>query len=143
MKPRYVEGLARCSAQDNILLKFLPKRRKHNMPMSFIGKVTMYLIRDNNNLVLKTDFTHFSKLRLSPYTPYRIVWAAQYKKLHFFVNYLPLKILKVNAVLPILIYKPVVHKLPPVEHNCLRKRIVHRLLDEHTITLFCECPHSY
>ena len=143
MKPRNVEGLARRSAQDNILLKFLPKRWKHNLLMSFIGKVTMYLIRDNNNLVLKTDFTHFSKLRLSPYTPYRIVRAAQYEKLHIFVNYLPLKILKVNAVLPILIYKPVVHKLPPVEHDCLRKRIVHRLLDEHTVTLFCECPHSY
>ena len=111
--------------------------------MPFVGKVTMYLIRYNNNLVLKADFTHFSKLSLSPYTSYRIVRAAQYEKLHIFVNYLLFKILKVNAVLPILIYKLVVHKLPLVEHDCLRKRIVHRLLNEYAVTLIGKCPHSY
>ena len=69
------------------------------MLVAFESKVSMNLVRNDNDIVVGANFSHTHKLFAQPHTTTRIVRVAQKEKFALF--HFLLKILKVNLILSI------------------------------------------
>ena len=141
LKSRKVKGLARRRAGHHKFPVAFLESRQHLM-RSLKDEIRVDFIADHNHSVPLADVTQPQKLLLCPHPADRVVRVAEEKELHLTAAYFFFKIRKIDPVSSVLsLHERVIHNLPAVIADYLRKRIVDRLLQQHRVTRLGERPH--
>ena len=102
-------------------------------------KIAVYLVRNDDNAVLKADVAGAAQLFLSPYAADRVVRAAQYIHLYIVFNYLFLKIVKVYSIMTVFVKNERrVYKPAAVLLYYIAEGVVNRAVYDDRVVWFCK-----
>ena len=112
-------------------------------------KIRMDLITHDRNPIFQANVSKPCQLLRGPDSSDRIMRIAEEKQLNLILFYLTFKILKINMIFMILAeHQCIADDSSSVVLNHLRKRIVNRRLDQHSVSrlricLHCHCQSKY
>ena len=116
------------------------------MLVTGIDKIVVNLIADYDHLMSQTDLSQLLKFLYRPHSAHRVVRIAQNKQFYMFLLKLPLKIFKINPVSirsalsgRFLINQCIVYYSPVIVTDNIGKRIIHRILNQYSISRISKC----
>ena len=103
----------------------------------------MNLVTEYNHAVAPANVSQPQQLLPAPHTPYRVVRTAQQKEFDIILLDLALEIRKIYFIVPSLFiqYQITGDEPAAIVRDDLAKRVIHRLLNEHSIPRFGEGLH--
>ena len=141
LKSRKVKCLARRRAGHHKFPVAFFETRQYLM-RSLKDEIRVDFIADHNHSVFFTDVAQPQELLPCPHASHRIVRVAEKKELYLTAAYFFFKIRKIHPVSSVLsLHERIIHNLPAVIADHLRKRIVDRLLQQHRVARLRERPH--
>ena len=81
------------------------------------------------------------QLVFGPYPAHGVVGIAEQEQLDPVLRDSPLERVEIDRITAIFVHKRGIHHLAPVVLHHTAERVIHRLLDQHRIAWFRECPH--
>ena len=116
------------------------------MLISGIDKIVVNLIADHDHMMPQTDLSQLLQFLCRPHSAHRVVRVAQNKQFYMFLLKLTLKIFKINPVSVIstlpsrfLIDQCIVNYSPVIVTDNISKRIIHRILNQYSISRISKC----